>query len=973
MGRIRETSVCARALAAVLSVLVCSAEAAPHVGVIRSRTIQSPGAWQGLTALPLGTEISIAPFADTTFTVVAERCSRLDDGATLWEGRLVDLPGGRATVVVKDGCVAGAIHAGIRGEYAINADARGGTVRQLDLASLATCGDAGRRTSVTARDESESAGTNGLREAGLRSVGSASDCDDGTVIDLMVAYTTTARGAAGGTSQIEAAIDLAVADANAAFARSLIDTSVRLVHTEEVSYTETGQWMIDGPRLVGPNDGYLDGVHPLRDQYGADCVSLWVNSLDTGGIGYFPDGSYTGVGNSGFSMLRLDNAPVLTMAHELGHNLYCTHDRAHTSDVPFADYSYGYVEPGGAWQTIMAVSATAGIPYFANPNVNWPGPTPPHPGPTGVPEGQPNPCDIARTINQTRHIVANFRPTSVPGLPAVLYVRSDAAFGGDGIGWGSAFNDLNDAMCAAAGSGGAAQEVWVKAGTYRPDFGTGDRSATFHLADGVGVYGGFAGNETLRSQRDTAAHVTVLSGDIGTNGDAGDNAYHVVTSRGNDATAVLDGVTITGGNANGADPDDRGAGLYVANGGAPTLVNCTITGNVTPGMGAGVYASSGSTPHLDGCVISSNTASGATWPQGGGGLYNDAGATSVVTGTTFAQNSAVLGGGMANFFNAAPTLTDCVFQANTGPSGSSGGAVYSYGGCSPTFDRCTFAQNSADYGGAAASYFDGVPVFTNCILRANSAVHDGGGLYSYSNVRAAITNCLLIGNAASYGAGMNNLFGSKVSVVNCTIAGNTATGAGGGVYDFQSNPALTNVLLWQNRVGAAVDEGAQLYDFSSTSTIGFSTVQGWTGAHGGSNNNGSNPLFRDLDGPDNVLGTADDNARPRAGSPAINSGNNGAVPGGIVTDLDGRARIIGAAVDRGAYEFTTPAKGDFDGDGAIDLGDYAPFAACLNRPGAAPMPPPQYTAQDCRDAFDFNADGDVDLQDFAGFAAALGG
>jgi len=79
----------------------------------------------------------------------------------------------------------------------------------------------------------------------------------------------------------------------------------------------------------------------------------------------------------------------------------------------------------------------------------------------------------------------------------------------------------------------AGDEIWVAEGTYKPTTGT-DRTATFRLKSGVGVYGGFAGTETARGQRDWVAHPTVLSGDIRYVGYNNDNSYHVVTGSGTD-------------------------------------------------------------------------------------------------------------------------------------------------------------------------------------------------------------------------------------------------------------------------------------------------------------------------------------------------------------------------------------------------------------------------------------------------------
>src|SRR5690606_7714723 len=110
---------------------------------------------------------------------------------------------------------------------------------------------------------------------------------------------------------------------------------------------------------------------------------------------------------------------------------------------------------------------------------------------------------------------------------AVIHVDADAAPGGDGASWATAFHDLQDALAIAQ----AGDEVWIAEGLYKPTEGS-DRTATFTLMSGVALYGGFDGTETQREERDWEANVTVLSGDVGVPGDSTDNAYHVVTASG---------------------------------------------------------------------------------------------------------------------------------------------------------------------------------------------------------------------------------------------------------------------------------------------------------------------------------------------------------------------------------------------------------------------------------------------------------
>ncbi len=59
-------------------------------------------------------------------------------------------------------------------------------------------------------------------------------------------------------------------------------------------------------------------------------------------------------------------------------------------------------------------------------------------------------------------------------------------------------------------------------------------------------------------------------------------------------------------------------------------------------------------------------------------------------------------------------------------------------------------------------------------------------------------------------------------------------------------------------------------------------------------------------------------------------------------------------------------QGDFDGDGQVNLIDFAALPGCVAGPERQPAPAPAICAETCLRAFDLDSDGDVDLADFAG-------
>ncbi len=355
----------------------------------------------------------------------------------------------------------------------------------------------------------------------------------------------------------------------------------------------------------------------------------------------------------------------------------------------------------------------------------------------------------------------------------IIYVDAGASAGGDGRTWGTAYRYLQDALDEANTNGASDHEIWVAEGIYYPDQDDDGNhisdavTETFRLNyNNVQLYGGFAGSETARNQRNWPANVTVLSGDIDgndtTNSDgvvteagniSGNNAHHVlyldgVTNEPITGTTTIDGFAITAGHASAAgswvDTDD-GGGLYCKGIGdgsecSPMLMNLTFSGNAAVYNGGAIYnlgQHGKSHPTLMHITFSGNSAGK------GGAMYNNSyfsGYSSPkLTDVTFSGNSAGSGGAMYNYAyksgRSYTVLTDVTFSGN---SAGFGGAMYNYGQqgwSSPELENVTFIGNSASgsaYGSdGGAMYNDGEdgsssPTLTNVTFIDNSAGMEGG-------------------------------------------------------------------------------------------------------------------------------------------------------------------------------------------------------------------------------------------------------
>ncbi len=135
------------------------------------------------------------------------------------------------------------------------------------------------------------------------------------------------------------------------------------------------------------------------------------------------------------------------------------------------------------------------------------------------------------------------------------------------------------------------------------------------------------------------------------------------------------------------------------------------------------------------------------------------------------------------------------------------------------------------------------------------------------------------------------------NLYNCTFANNEGTGTPGYPHVYTSNSGLTtitNSILW----GSTNPDNLQ----PDLTTVNNSLVQY---GYAGTGNLNADPLFNDYAngaGPDGIWGTKDDGLHLRVGSPAVNGGDNAAVPATLTTDITGQERIRFNIVDMGAYE-----------------------------------------------------------------------
>ncbi len=795
------------------------------------------------------------------------------------------------------------------------------------------------------------------------------------MIDLLVVYTPAAANANGGPSGIEAKIDAGLDELNLAATNSGITTQFRIVHVQQVDHTQNGSMGTQLTQLRDPNDGVLDEVHGLRDQYKADLVMLVVSAGDVCGIaniGVGPGNSPTP--ENAFSVVAAAciGAPVSAFAHEIGHNMGLLHGYEENPCTNGSErFAKGFEAPDESFDTVMGVGNGPRVLQFSNPSIDYLG------QPTGVAIGLANAADNATAIMLSAPIVAKYRnrdlnangiedsveiangtlndcdsngypdfaeqdfnKNGVPdacdiadgtsqdldsdGVPdevevPVIMVNDSAPSGGTGAGWDNAINDLQEAFTLARASRGDIQQVWIAGGVYTPA-PAGQRAQGFDLISGVSLYGGFVGTETSVDDRVPGAAQTILSGDLNQDDGAGltnrdDNAINTLFLYKQDDQITLDGLIVEGGNAN----FEVNCGGFMFNGGGL----CAFNGDVV----------------IRNCEFRNNTALKTA------GVLITNGTNSRISGSWIHHNTAIDG----VVYSAAGALPFNGWVGGVELNGLTDGLDNQF-----INNRVEFNEDNDSTSGVYIA--GGHPVFANNIIVNNTSSNIYGG------------------------GGVTVTLGAGIDIVNCTIANNTSPNAypyrTSGIKNSRSQITIHNSILWGNSSGGSSNEHNQYGQSGAGIDVLFdhSIVQGWTGTTwAGTGTKGDDPLFADALGGDFSL---------IEGSNAIDMGNNGALP---IDDLDldhsgdttetlpvdfaGNPRVVddpntpdtgvgtGAIVDAGAYEYqpAMSCPADLNGDGMLDFFDVSAFLQA-------------YSAQS--PAADFNNDGQWDFFDVSAFLVA---
>ena len=228
--------------------------------------------------------------------------------------------------------------------------------------------------SIDTLKDTDSDGVSDFNESLMQTnPGDAASRPDSSILDVMVLYTPGVKDL---YADLEARIIHVLEYGNSALEDSGVDAVFRLVHLEEVQFSELVQDDIVLDAMI-EQEGVFSDLYALRSSVGADLVILYrplFDEADSCGIGNLTRLGFEGDFKDAwkpFSTAYIDCHSSVT-SHEFGHNMGLAHDKLEVSDRGTFFWSRGH-GIDGEFVTIMSYadgfSWAPTLRKFSTPNM----------------------------------------------------------------------------------------------------------------------------------------------------------------------------------------------------------------------------------------------------------------------------------------------------------------------------------------------------------------------------------------------------------------------------------------------------------------------------------------------------------------------------------------------------------------------------------------------------------------------------